>query len=357
MDVDEQRLYEFMGALLGDLGGATTVLMVCLGDELGLYEAMDGAGPMSAASLAERTGCNERLLQEWLDQQAAAGYVVFDDASQSYTLPAEQAMALARRQSPVFVAGGMIVTAAMFEDLGKVAAAFRGDGGMAWGDHSELLFRGTAEFFRPGYQHHLAGEWIPALDGVAEVLAGGGRIADVGCGHGISSVVMAQAYEHAEIHGFDNHPASIDAAREGADVSGVSDRVHFHVAGAEAYRGEFDLVCFFDCLHDMGDPVGIARHTKGQLASGGTVMLVEPFAHGDKAVNHTLPTAKLLYGASTALCTPSSLSQPVGRGMGAQAGEPGMAAVFAEAGYAQFRRIAETPFNIVYEARVEAERP
>ena len=192
---------------------------------------------------------------------------------------------------------------------------------------------------------------------MAEVLAGGGRIADVGCGHGISSVVMAQAYEHAEIHGFDNHPASIDAAREGADVSGVSDRVHFHVAGAEAYRGEFDLVCFFDCLHDMGDPVGIARHTKGQLASGGTVMLVEPFAHGDKAVNHTLPTAKLLYGASTALCTPSSLSQPVGRGMGAQAGEPGMAAVFAEAGYAQFRRIAETPFNIVYEARVEAERP
>jgi len=233
-----------------------------------------------------------------------------------------------------------------------VADAFRGDGGLAWADHSDLLFRGTAEFFRPGYQHHLASEWIPALDGVTDVLSRGGRIADVGCGHGISSVVMAQAFDSAEVHGFDSHPGSIDAAREGADVAGVSDRVHFNVAEAEAYRGEFDLVCFFDCLHDMGDPVGIASHTRNQLADGGTVMLVEPFAHGDRTVNHKSPTAKVFYGASTALCTPSSLSQPVGRAMGAQAGEPGMAAVFSEAGYSHFQRVAETPFNIVYEARV-----
>ena len=352
MDVDEQKLNEFMGALIGDLGGATTVLMVCLGDELGLYEAMDGAGPTSAASLADRTGCNERLLQEWLDQQTAAGYVVFDAATQCYTLPPEQAMALARRQSPVFVASGMFVTAALYQGLAKMTAAFRGDGALAWGDHSDLLFRGTAEFFRPGYQHHLASEWIPALDGVEQVLAAGGRIADVGCGHGISSVVMAQAYEQVEVHGFDNHPPSIDVARESADIVGVSDRVHFHVADAEVYRGEFDLVCFFDCLHDMGDPVGIAQHTKQQLTPGGTVMLVEPFAHGDKAVNHTLPTAKIMYGASAVLCTPNSLSQPVGRAMGTQAGEPGMAAVFEEAGYSHFRRVADTPFNIVYEARV-----
>jgi 2-polyprenyl-3-methyl-5-hydroxy-6-metoxy-1,4-benzoquinol methylase len=352
MDVDEQRMMEFMGGLLGDLGGATTVLMVCLGDELGLYEAMDGAGAMTAASLAERTGCNERLVQEWLDQQAAAKYVEFDAGSGTYTLPAEQAMALARRQSPMFVASGMFVTAAMFEDLAKVASAFRGDGGLSWGDHSDLLFRGTAEFFRPGYQHHLASEWIPALDGVDERLQGGARVADVGCGHGISSVVMAQAFDKIEVHGFDCHTQSIDAAREGADIAGVSDRVHFHVSDADAYQGEYDLVCFFDCLHDMGDPVGIAKHTKDQLSDGGTIMLVEPFAHGDKTVNHTLPTAKILYGASTALCTPNSLSQSVGRGMGAQAGEPGMASVFEEAGFSYFRRIAETPFNIVYEARV-----
>lgn len=352
MEIDEQKLNEFMGAFLGDLGGATTVLMVCLGDELGLYEAMDGAGPIGAAWLAERTACNERLVQEWLDQQTAAGYVVFDPAEHTYTLPAEHAMALAQRQSPAFVAGGTVVTASMFSDFAKSVAAFRGDGGMAWGDHHELLFRGTAEFFRPGYQHHLASEWIPALDGVADVLAAGGRVADVGCGHGISSVVIAQAFGNAEVHGFDNHPASIDAAREGADIAGVSDRVHFHVAGADAYRGEFDLVCFFDCLHDMGDPVGIAQHTKQQLTPGGTVMLVEPFAHGDKAVNHTLPTAKVFYGASAVLCTPSSLSQPVGRAMGTQAGEPGMAAVFEEAGYSHFRRVAETPFNIIYEARI-----
>lgn len=352
MDIDEQKLQEFMGTFLGDLGGATSVLMVCLGEELGLYEAMDGAGPMTPASLAGRTGCNERLVQEWLDQQASAGYVLYDATAGSYALPPEQAMALARRESPVFMAAGTAVTASMFEDLDKVAAAFRGDGGMAWGDHSELLYRGVAEFFRPGYQHHLTNEWIPGLSGVTEVLASGGRVADVGCGHGISAVVMAQAFQESEIHGFDCHPGSIDAAREGADAAGVSDRVHFHVADANAYRGEFDLICFFDCLHDMGDPVGIAEHTKHQLAPDGTVMLIEPFAHGDKAVNHTLPAAKIFYGGSTMLCTPNSLSQSVGRALGAQCGEPGMKTVFDEAGYTHFRRAAETPFNIVYEARV-----
>ncbi len=351
MSIDEKTLQKFMGTVLGDLGGATTVLMVCLGDELGLYQAMDGEGPLAAATLAERTGCHERLVQEWLDQQAAAGHVVYDDSASTYTLPAEQAMALARRQSPVFVASGMTVTASMFEDLGKVAAAFRGDGALAWADHSARLFSGTAEFFRPGYQHHLVTEWIPALDGTSELLAGGGRVADVGCGYGISSVVMAQAYERVEVHGFDSHPASVDAAREGADIAGVSDRVHFRVADAADFRGQYDLVCFFDALHDMGDPVGIVAHAKRQLAPGGAVMLVEPFAHGEKTLNHTAPTAKIMYGASAALCTPNSLSQPVGRALGTQAGEPGMAAVFAEAGYAHFRRIAETPFNIVHAAR------
>jgi 2-polyprenyl-3-methyl-5-hydroxy-6-metoxy-1,4-benzoquinol methylase len=340
-----------MGTVLSDLGGATTVLMVCLGDELGLYEAMDGAGPMTAAAVAERTRCHERLVQEWLDQQASAGYLEYNDRASTYQLADEQAMALARRQSPVFVASGMTVTTSMFEDLGKVAAAFRGDGALAWADHSERLFSGTAEFFRPGYQHHLVNEWIPALDGTSELLARGARVADVGCGYGISSVLMAQAFERVEIHGFDTHPASIEAAREGADIAGVSNRVHFHVADAAQFHGPFDLICFFDALHDMGDPIGIAEHSKHQLAPGGAVMLVEPFAHGNKTTNHTAPTAKIMYGASAALCTPNSLSQPVGLAMGTQAGEPGMAAVFDEAGYSHFRRIAETPFNIVYEAR------
>lgn len=351
MDIDEARLEQFMGSFLNDMGGATTVLMVSLGDELGFYDAMSSGDRVGAVELADSTGCNARLTQEWLDQQASAGYVEYDDGSGTYSLPAEHAMALAHRQSPVFVAGGTIALVAMFEDFDKVAAAFRGDGGLGWGEHSDHLFRGTAEFFRPGYQHHLTTEWIPALDGVAHKLANGGAVvADVGCGHGISSVVMAQAYPNAEIHGFDFHAASIDAAREGAGIAGVGDRAHFQVAAADAFRGSFDLICFFDCLHDMGDPVGIATHAKEQLKPGGTVMLVEPFAAGDRVTNHRLPTAKMLYGASTVICTPNSLSQDVGRAMGAQAGEPGMAAVFSEAGYSHFRRVAETPFNIVYEA-------
>ena len=352
MDIDEGRLQQFMGTYLNDMGGAATVLMVCLGDELGFYDVMSSSGPTQAAGLAEATGCNARLIQEWLDQQASAGYVVYDADAGTYELPTEHAMALAHRQSPVFVAGGTISMVAMFEDFEKIATAFRGDGGLGWGAHSHQLFRGTAEFFRPGYQHHLTSDWIPALDGVDDVLANGGAvIADVGCGHGISSVVMAQAYPNAEIHGFDYHAPSIDAAREGAGIAGVGDRVHFQVATADAFRGSYDLICFFDCLHDMGDPVGIAAHAKEQLKQDAAVMLVEPFAHSDKVTNHGLPTAKMLYGASTVLCTPSSLSQDVGRALGAQAGEPGMAAVFAEAGYSQFRRVSETPFNIVYEAR------
>jgi 2-polyprenyl-3-methyl-5-hydroxy-6-metoxy-1,4-benzoquinol methylase len=349
--IDENKLNEFMGSFLNDMGGCVTVAMVCIGNELGLYDAMDGAGPMTADQLAGATGCNARLLQEWLDQQAAAGYVAHHADTGAYELPPEQAMALAKRQSPVFVAGGSLSMASMMQDLDKVADAFRGDGGLAWGDHSPSLFRGTAEFFRPGYQHHLTTDWIPSLDGVAEQLERGATVADVGCGHGISSIVMAQAYPASRVDGFDFHAPSIDTATESAEVAGVADRVRFHVAAADQFSGRFDLVCFFDCLHDMGDPVGIATHAKDQLVDGGTVMLVEPFAASDKATNLAMPTAKAFYGASAFICTPNSLSQPVGRGMGAQAGEPGMRAVFDEAGYSSFRRAAETPFNIVYEAR------
>lgn len=351
MKLDETKLHEFIGAFLGDVGGMATIAMVCLGDELGLYQAMDGAGAVSAAELAESTGCNARLVREWLDQQASAGYVAWDSNDDVYRLPAEQAMALARRDSPVFLAAGMHALASLYQDLDRMVDVFRGDGAMPWGDHSPSLFRGMAEFFRPSYQTNLVAEWIPALDGVERKLSDGGRIADVGCGHGVTSVLMAQAYPQAEIHGFDYHQPSIDTAREAAGIAGVSGRVTFRTATAKQFTGEFDLVCFFDCLHDMGDPVGIARHARDQLGEGGTVMVVEPFADDDKAANHQLPTAKVSYAASTFICTPSSLSQEVGRGMGAQAGELGMRAVFEEAGYSHFQRVAETTVSIVYEAR------
>ncbi len=352
MEIDQARLAQFVGRFVGDMGGVTTIAMVALGSELGLYEAMDGRGPIDADELASHTGCNRRLLQEWLDQQAAAGYLDYDAGSQRYTLPAEHAMALARRQAPTYVAGGSLVLASMFHDLERVAEAFRGDGAMGWGEHHPHLFRGTAEFFRPGYQSNLTASWIPALDGVEARLRAGIQVADIGCGHGVSSVVMAQAYPKSRVHGFDYHAPSIETAREAAEIAGVGDRAQFRVSKASAFDGSYDLVCFFDCLHDMGDPVGIARHTREHLAPGATVMLVEPFAHDDRAVNHQLPSAKVFYGASTFICTPNSLSQEVGRAMGAQAGESGMRAVFEEAGYSHFRRVTETSFNIVYEARV-----
>ena len=351
-EMDEAKLEEFLGTFMSDMGGTGTIAMVAVGNELGLYEAMDGQGGMTATDVAGATRCNARLVQEWMDQQASAGYIEFDSASGTYELPPEQGFALAQRQSPAFVAGGVLAFASMFMDLERLATAFRGDGGVPWGDHHPYLFRGVAEFFRPGYQSMLTTAWIPALDGMETTLRAGGRVADIGCGHGVSSVVMAQTYEASEIHGFDFHPPSIDTAREAAEIAGVSDRVHFQVAGADEYTGEFDLVCFFDCLHDMGDPVGIAAHTKGQLAEGGMVMLVEPFAHDDKVTNYQTVQARASYAASTFICTPNSLSQPVGRAMGAQAGEAGMRAVFEEAGYSHFRRAFETPTNIIYEARV-----
>ncbi len=352
MQIDQGKVQAFLGKFVGDLGGVATIAMVALGNDLGLYEAMDGKGPLDVAALGAATGCNRRLVQEWLDQQAAAGYVTFDAGSGRYELPPEHGFALAQRQSPAYVAGGSLVMAAMFHDLERVAEAFRGDGGLPWGAHHPHLFRGTAEFFRPGYQTNLTAAWIPALDGVEARLQSGIRVADIGCGHGVSSIVMAQSYPNSEVHGFDYHAPSIDVARESAESAGVANRVRFNVARASEFTGRFELVCFFDCLHDMGDPVGIARHTRSQLAPEGTVMLVEPFAHDDRAVNHTLPSAKVFYGASTFICTPNSLSQEVGRAMGAQAGEAGMRAVFEEAGYRHFRRVTETPFNIVYEARV-----
>ena len=348
-DMDESKLMEFMGRLVSDMGGAAMLASVIVGDELGLYRAMADGEPVTAEALAERTGCHPRLTLEWLNAQAASGYVEFDDGS--YRLPEEQALALAVEDSPVFVAGGAVVIASLFLDKDKQVAAMRGDGAIPWGDHHPCLFSGTEKFFRPGYKANLVPSWLPALDGVTAKLEAGAHVADVGCGHGASTVIMAQAYPNSRFTGYDFHAPSIATARDRADEAGVADRVTFSEATAKDYEGTgFDLVCFFDCLHDMGDPVGAARHAHQAIADDGTVLLVEPFA-GDSLEENCNPVGRLFYAASTFVCTPNSLSQEVGRGLGAQAGEARLREVFTEAGFTRFRRATETPFNLIIEAR------
>ena len=348
-DMDESKLMEFMGRLVSDMGGAAMLASVIVGDELGLYRAMADGVPVTAEALAERTGCHPRLILEWLNAQAASGYVEFDDGG--YRLPEEQALALAVEDSPVFVAGGAVVIASLFLDKDKQVAAMRGDGAIPWGDHHPCLFSGTEKFFRPGYKANLVPSWLPALDGVTDKLEAGADVADVGCGHGASTVIMAQAYPNSRFTGYDFHAPSIAAARDRADEAGVADRVTFSDATAKDYAGTgFDLVCFFDCLHDMGDPVGAARHAHQAIADDGTVLLVEPFA-GDSLEENCNPVGRLFYAASTFVCTPNSLSQEVGRGLGAQAGEARLREVFTEAGFTRFRRATETPFNLIIEAR------
>jgi SAM-dependent methyltransferase len=302
--------------------------------------------------VASRAGCNPRLTREWLDGQAAAGIVAYYASADSYALSDEMAAILADEGAPTFMARGMNVLLSIFADGEKLRDAYRSDGGLSWGDHHPCLFRGTEWFFRPGYRAFLTTAWIPALDGVQSKLEDGARVADVGCGHGASVVVMAQAYPKSTIHGFDFHPASIDTSKLRAEEAGVSDRTEFAVAHAKAYPGNYDLICFFDCLHDMGDPVGIARYAREHLAPGGTVLLVEPTALDGRATNIAEnPLSALMYTASATVCTPNSLSQEVGLGLGAQAGEARLRAVFEEAGYTHFRRATETPLNMILEAR------
>jgi SAM-dependent methyltransferase len=346
--MNEAKLQEFMGKLVLDLGGAAMVANILIGEELGLYRALADGAPTTPEALAGRTGCHPRLLREWLSAQAAAGYI--EHEAGSFRLPPEQAMALADEDSPVYVAGGATVLASLFLDKDKIVAAMRGDGALSWGDHHPCLFSGTERFFRPGYRAHLVSTWLPALDGVVPRLQAGAKVADVGCGHGASSVVLAQAFPHSTIHGFDFHGPSIEQATRRAAEAGVQDRTAFSKATAQDFPGEdYDLVCFFDCLHDMGDPVGAARRALQALKPGGTVLLVEPFAN-DSLDDNLTPVGRLYYAASTCVCTPNSLSQPVGLGLGAQAGEKRLRHVFMEAGFSRFRRATETPFNLVLEA-------
>ena len=347
--MNEAKLHDFMGKLVVDMGGAAVMSNVILGEELGLYRAMADGAPVTPEELAKRTGCNARLLREWLSAQAASGYVEHDDGR--FRLPEEQALALAVEDSPVYVAGGAVVLASMYMDKDKMVAAMRGDGALSWGDHHPCLFSGTERFFRPGYRANLVSSWLPALDGVVPRLEQGAKVADIGCGHGASTIVLAQAFPKSTFHGFDFHQPSIDQARQRARDAGVGERVSFSKATAKEFPGhDFDLVCFFDCLHDMGDPLGAARHAHAALKPGGTVLLVEPFAN-DSLDENLNPVGRLFYAASTCICTPNSLSQEVGLGLGAQAGEKRLRHVFMEAGFREFRRATETPFNLVLEAR------
>jgi 2-polyprenyl-3-methyl-5-hydroxy-6-metoxy-1,4-benzoquinol methylase len=349
---DRAKLTEFMGRMIGYMTGGAACFGIWLGDELGLYRALAQNGPQTADDLAAVTDCHPRLVREWLDAQAAAELILYDPETDGYALSPEGVMALADESSPVFTARGMNGLGSMYIDIDKIKAAFKGDGGLAWGEHHPCLFKGTEWLFRTGFRVHLPGEWIPALDGVEEKLQAGARAADIGCGHGAAVIVMAETYPHSKFCGFDYHELSIETARQRAADAGVHDRASFEVAGAKDYSGVFDLICFFDCLHDMGDPVGVAAHAREHVEADGTVLLVEPFALDGREVNQRdNPMAVLSYTASTAVCTPNSLSQEVGLALGAQAGEARLREIFAEAGFSRFRRAAETTMNLVLEAR------
>ena len=350
MAINEAKLNEFLGKAVGDIGAAMSAVLVLLGDQLGLYKGMAGAGPLTPAELARRTGTAERYVREWLANQAAGGYVTYDAATGKFTLPDEHAFALAEEGSPAFLPGIYQVLASLFQDEPKIAERFRSGKGMAWGEHDHRLFEGTERFFRPNYVGHLIGEWLPALDGVEPKLRQGVKAADVGCGFGVTTILMAQAFPKSEFIGFDYHEPSIAAARQRAKAAGVGDRVRFETARSTDYPGKgYALVAHFDCLHDMGDPVGAARHVRETLTSDGTWMIVEPFA-GDKLEDNLNPVGRIFYAASTTVCVPASLADN-GPALGAQAGEARLKEVVMAGGFTRFRRATQTPFNLVLEAR------
>jgi hypothetical protein len=350
MAVDGNKLQELINKMFGDVGAAMGVALVLLGDKFGFYKTLAAAGPLTPAELASKTGTVERYVREWASAQAAAGYINYDAAAGRFSISPEQALVLADENGPAFFPAMYEIAAAAVRDEPKVASVFRNGGGVGWHEHDPCLFRGTERFFRPGYAMHLVSEWIPALEGVEEKLKKGARVADVGCGHGASVILMAQAYPKSEFIGFDYHEPSIVRARELAHEAGVAKTAHFERASAKDYPGTYDLVAFFDCLHDMGDPVGAAAHVKASLNPGGTWMIVEPFANDVMQENFN-PIGRLFYAASTMICVPASLSQEVGLGLGTQAGEKRLREVLKSGGFSKVRRATETPFNLILEAR------
>jgi ubiquinone/menaquinone biosynthesis C-methylase UbiE len=349
--IDQSSLHALINRAITDISAAYGGVLISIGDKLGLYKAMAGAGPLSSKELARRTGCAERYLREWLNAQVAGGYVGFHAVSDTYELSPEQALLLADEESPFFMPHAWNVPASMWLDEPKALEAFRTGKGVAWGDHSERLHCGVAAFYRNGYRASLVQEWLPALDGVVERLTTGITVADVGCGHGHSTILMAKQYPKSRFYGFDAHAESIEEARGHARAAGVADRVSFEVARATNYPDlRYGLITFFDCLHDLGDPVSAARYAAQVLADDGTVMLVEPFAH-DRVEENVSPVARMYYAASTTICCAHAISEGGELVLGAQAGERRLAEVFRKAGFEQFRSVVQTPFNLVCEVR------
>jgi ubiquinone/menaquinone biosynthesis C-methylase UbiE len=350
--MDENKLHQFVGQMLSDLGGAASIALVHIGDALGLYKALHAGGPMTVEELAEKTSVHRRYLREWLSHQAASGYLTYDPATEKFTLPPEQAMVFAVEDSPVYLTGAFEAMAALLENQERVKPAFKTGAGIPWGDQSPCQFCAVARFFRPGYQNNLVAHWLPALDGVVDKLKRGARVADVGCGHGWTTVFMASAFPKSQFIGYDFHPSSIEEARKHAVEHGVGGNCRFEVGTAKAYAGEdFDLVTFFDCLHDMGDPAGTAAHVRRSLKPEGSWMIVEPLA-GDRLEDNLNPVGRLYYAASTMVCVPTSLSQEVGAALGAQAGEKRLREVISAGGFRSVRRATQTPFNMILEARL-----
>ena len=351
MAIDQDKLNQLLGRFLDDFGGTFHSAMAVIGDKLGLYKALAEGGATTSAELAARTNTTERYVREWLASQVAGGYVNYDKTGGKYYLSEEQAFALADENGPVFLPGAFQLAAASVKAEARIAEAFRTGEGVGWHEHDPGLFCGTERFFRPGYAANLVDSWIPSLDGVREKLQAGAKVADVGCGHGASTMLMARAFPKSTFKGFDYHGASIERAQNAAKDAGVEDRVSFEIAKAKEYSGSnYDLVTFFDCLHDMGDPVGASTHVLQSLKPDGTWMIVEPFAE-DTLEGNMNPRGRAFYGASTLICTPASLSQEVGLGLGAQAGEAKIREVVTRGGLTRFRRATETPFNLVFEAR------
>jgi SAM-dependent methyltransferase len=349
VSINESKLNEFLGKAVGDLGAALSATLMLVGDRLGLYKEL-ARGPITAAQLAQKTGTNERYIREWLGNQGAGGYVNFDANTDQWSLSPEQALCLADPNGPVDMPGAYNIVEATFHALGRTLENFKTGGGMEWGEHHACLFHGTERFFRAGYNANLMTSWLPALDGVVDKLTAGAKVADVGCGHGASAILMAKAFPKSTFIGYDYHGDSIRTARERAAAAGVSN-VKFEVADAVSYadRG-FDLIAFFDCLHDMGDPIGVSRHARGALKADGTAMIVEPFAN-DNLKDNLNPVGRVMYGASTQICVPVSLARN-GPALGAQAGEMRLRKVVVDGGgFSKFRRATETPFNLVLEAR------
>jgi len=344
------KLNAFIGQFVTDLGAAVHAGMVVIGEKLGLYKALV-AGPLTSAQLAVKTKTDERYLREWLSSQAAGGYITYDSKDHTFSLSQEQAFTLALEDSPAYLPGAFELALGSLAAVPRIAESFRSGAGMGWHEHEDGVFHGCEKFFRPGYAANLVSTWIPALNGVQEKLEAGARVADVGCGKGASTILLAQAYPNSRFFGFDYHDKSIEAARESAERNGVADRVTFSLAKAKDFPGkDYDFVAVFDCLHDMGDPIGAAAHVRQSLAKDGTWMIVEPFAN-DQLKDNLNPVGRVYYGFSTLLCTPCSRSQEVGLCLGAQAGESRIKDVVTSAGFNRFRRATETPFNIVYEAR------